>query len=187
MEKFNFQFYRDDLAEQIKKKPDKNERIDILKEVKETKEYREAKKIHLEDIAMERGEKFDMEKSVEVIKAFETADENETLPIENLEESNSWIRMMFDKGERPIVTVLKEHLDDLKRDGLKEHSTWIPGFNIIAGTLGRDPYKEEGRIKVRVIGISADQVEPRFTADNKFNGVVRIKGPIGPDALEIME
>lgn len=183
MEKFN---YRNNLAKQIKEESDKNDRSDILNEAKETEEYLEAKKIHLEDVAMERGEKADMKRSVEVIEKYKM-EGNEALPIESLEEANAWIRMIFNNGERPIVTVPREYLDDLKKEGLTERPTWIPGFNIIAGTLGRNPYREEGRIKVRVIGIGIDQIEPRFTVDNKFNGVVRIKGPISPNSLEIME
>lgn len=110
-----------------------------------------------------------------------------TIEIEDIDEAREFIEELFEKGERPIVTV-KEKWVDLLRAGLRPHSSWIDGFDEVVGTYGRDPYLPEGekRVRVRVNGIDIKQIEPRFTGkDKKFHGVVILKGPIQPEHIEV--
>jgi len=107
------------------------------------------------------------------------------ISIEDPEEARAFIKELFDRGERPIVTIPEEYETALRR-GLEPHTTWIPGFNMIAGTIGREPYRQEKRVTVRLTNIDVSQVSPRFTGpDKRFHGVVLIEGPIDPGAIEI--
>jgi hypothetical protein len=107
---------------------------------------------------------------------------------ESYDEAREYIDELFEKGERPIVTVKEKWFDSLKA-GLRPQSSWIDGFNEIVGTFGREAYEPEGekRVRVRVSGIDVRQIEPRFTGkDRKFQGVVILKGPIPPECIEVL-
>lgn len=106
-------------------------------------------------------------------------------PTNDPEEAREIILEMLEKGYKPVVTVPKEYADSLQH-GLKAHATWIPNFNVIAGTLGRDAYQAEDRIVVQIDQIPHTAVHPRFTGPNKtFQGVVIIDGPISPEQISI--
>lgn len=106
-------------------------------------------------------------------------------PTNDPEEAREIIAEMLEKGFRPVVTVPKEYADSLQ-NGLKAHATWIPNFNVIAGTLGRDAYQADDRIVVQIDQIPHTAVHPRFTGPNKtFQGVVIIDGPILPEQISI--
>jgi hypothetical protein len=113
---------------------------------------------------------------------------NPELPFEetcDYDEAQEIVYDLLAKGYKPTVTVPKEYIDALK-NGLKAHSTWIPGLEVIAGTLGREPYKAEDRVVVEVDSIDPRLVKPRFTGpDNAFHGVVTLEGPISPENLII--
>jgi len=108
------------------------------------------------------------------------------IDIEDVEEALVFIRDLFAQGERPKITVPKKYADTLQF-GLREHASWVPGFNLIAATFGRNDVftkKGEERICVEAASIIADQIQPRFTGPDKhFHGVVILKGPIPPEAL----
>jgi len=107
---------------------------------------------------------------------------------EDKDEIGEYIHGLFEKGERPVVTVPVQYIDTLKK-GLESHTTWIFGFNAIAGTFGREPYLPEGeeRVIVKINKIDETQVRPRFTGPQKaFQGVVILDGPIPPEAIEII-
>lgn len=106
---------------------------------------------------------------------------------DHYEEAKEELRNLLEKGILPIVTVPRQYLDSLKQ-GLKKSSCWL-GENILAGTIGREPYfpKGESRIAARINISSADQVEPRLTGpDRAFHGVVVFRGPIGSEQIEII-
>ncbi len=106
-------------------------------------------------------------------------------PTSNPDEARDIIAEMLEKGFKPIVTIPKEYADSL-RHGLKAHTTWIPNFNVIAGTLGREPYQAQDRIVVQIDQIPHTSVHPRFTGPDKtFQGVVIIDGPISPEQITI--
>ncbi len=90
------------------------------------------------------------------------------------------------KIEYPIVSIPAKYVDSIEQEGrIVEHETDIPGVHLIAGTLGRAPYrgtegsKEGERAYFRILPHVA--IEPRFTRDdpaaptdiqrNKFVGV----------------
>ena len=104
-------------------------------------------------------------------------------------EARALIEKMFEKGIRPIVTVPKEH-EQAIRAGLHEHTSWIPGLHIIAGTMGIEPYfpANEERVIVRVKPKSVENIHPRLTGpDRAFHGVVTLTGPISPDEIDIID
>jgi len=105
--------------------------------------------------------------------------------LSEIEDAKDHIREMYERGIFPIVSVSPKYESYLKK-GLKKSSCWL-GKNIIAGTIGREPYlvKEEKRILVKV-KVPPDRLEPRVTKGNKFNGVVVFRGPIDPEDLEII-
>lgn len=112
----------------------------------------------------------------------------ETIPeIEDVDDAREYISEMLEHGERPIVTVPKRYEMALSQ-GLKPHTTWIDGLDIIAGTLGRPPYLPGGeeRIMVKIKSVQQEQIQPRFTGNPaKFRGVVVITGPVTPENLEV--
>src|SRR5688572_13752784 len=77
-------------------------------------------------------------------------------------EARERIHEMFEKGERPVVSVPEQYADALSK-GLVAHSTWIPGFSALVGTFGREPYTPLGEKRVLVrVELDEDQLEPRF-------------------------
>jgi hypothetical protein len=113
---------------------------------------------------------------------------NPELPFEetcDYDEAQEIIYKLLEEGHKLFVTVPIKYKDALK-NGLKAHSTWIPGLEVIAGTLGREPYNAEDRVVVEVDSIDPRLVKPRFTGpDNAFHGVVTLEGPIPPENLII--
>ncbi len=104
--------------------------------------------------------------------------------INDLENAKEHIKGLYEKGERPTVTVPKKYLENLKQ-GLKPYATWV-GVALIAATFGREPYEflGEDRVVVSVNDISLDQITPRFTGpNNSFSGVVVLDGPIPPESI----
>lgn len=112
------------------------------------------------------------------------------IDIEDRDEARDLIEEMFNKGERPCVTVPKIYLSALEK-GLRPHSTWVSA-DLIVGTFGRKPYlpKTENtgdRAIVYIKEISPKSIEPRFTgSDNHFHGVVVLSGPISPESIEVL-
>ena len=107
---------------------------------------------------------------------------------DNYTEAEEALWNLFEQGMLPVVTVQKKYLNFLKK-GLRKSSSWI-GENIIAGTIGRDPYLPSGeeRVLVKIKVSSPEQLEPRLTGeDRKFHGVVAFRGPIEPEQLEIVQ
>lgn len=103
----------------------------------------------------------------------------------DIEGARGRIHELCEKGERPVVSVPEQYADALSR-GLTAHATWIPDFEAIAGTLGREPYlpRNEKRVLVEV-DVPEAQIVPRFTGPKKsFEGVVVLRGPIPPDHLK---
>jgi len=110
---------------------------------------------------------------------------HEFTPTADPEEAREIITELLEKGFRPVVTVPKKYADSLQH-GLSAHATWIPNFNVIAGTLGREAYQAEGRIVVEINQIAHTAIHPRFTGPNKtFQGVVIIDGPISPEQITV--
>jgi len=70
MESFEFQKYRDNLAEEIRQEPDKEKRQEILLTAKSTEEYQEAKRLKQEKFSLEQ------EKKVEIERLLQYAQEN---------------------------------------------------------------------------------------------------------------
>ena len=105
--------------------------------------------------------------------------------IEDLMEAEVFIHEKWEEGERPVVTVPKTYLSSLE-NGLKAHTTWIPGTEVIAGTFAREPYLPgDDRVMVTV-DVSPDHIRPRLTGPQKaFQGVVVIEGPVPPEAITI--
>lgn len=62
MENFEFQKYRDSLAQEIKQEPDKAKRREILERVKSTQEYQGAKKLRRQEFAIGQESKAQIEK-----------------------------------------------------------------------------------------------------------------------------
>lgn len=111
---------------------------------------------------------------------------DEEIDIETIDEAIEFIEHALENGFRPIVTVPAEFEDEIKA-GLRPHTTWIEGLNIIAGKLVAKPYlpENEDRIIVRVKDIDPRHIHPRMTKDNHFRGVVVLDGPIPAESLEI--
>ena len=93
---------------------------------------------------------------------------------------------MFERGERPVVSVPEEYADAISK-GLVAHSTWIPGFSAIVGTFGREPYvpnTDSGKRVLIKVELEEDQIEPRFTGPQNANqGIVVLRGPIAPERI----
>ena len=96
------------------------------------------------------------------------------------------IHEMYERGERPIVSVPEQYAEALRR-GLQPHSTWIPGFSAIVGTFGREPYLPETDSSKRIlvkIELDENQIEPRFTGPGKsYQGIVVLRGPIPTEKI----
>jgi len=104
-------------------------------------------------------------------------------------EAESFIRNLFEMGERPIVTLPRKFMAMVQR-GLREHATWDPDVQCIAGTFGTAPYcpADDDRVLLILQGIRLSQIHPRATGpDRQFHGTVMIDGPISPDQFEIIE
>ncbi|MDQ3245013.1 MAG: hypothetical protein M3P22_01535 [bacterium] len=115
-------------------------------------------------------------KKEKVLPPFEIKKDNEAL---------EYIKNLYEKGIRPIVTVPRQYAEYL-RQGLKPHATWI-GIPLIAATFGREPFipRNEDRIIVEIRGISINQIRPRFTGpNNSFSGVVVLEPPIPPENIK---
>ena len=81
------------------------------------------------------------------------------------ESAREQIHELFEKGERPVVSVPEEYADAISK-GLVARATWIPGFSAIVGTFGRDPYlpnTDSGKRVLVKVELDEDQIEPRFT------------------------
>lgn len=103
--------------------------------------------------------------------------------IEDLEEARDLIAKAIEQGKLPVISV-PERYAEVARKGLRPYTTWI-GHRIIAGTILRPPYLPEGEHRhLFRIHAPSDQVEPRFTKDKRFRGVVIFRGPIPPEAIE---
>lgn len=105
------------------------------------------------------------------------------------EEAQMRIHELFERGERPVVSVPAQYVDVLKK-GLVAHATWLIGVSAIVGTLGRPPYIPVGekRVLVRVEIEDERQLEPRFTGpSHTYQGVVVLRGPIPPEKITIIE
>ena len=102
-------------------------------------------------------------------------------------EADIFLRKHFEQGERPVVTLPKEHVEAVKT-GLRERATWDPDVQCIAGTFGTEPFfpPDEERVVLVLKNIRLSQVHPRATGpDRKFHGIVMIDGPVMPEAFEI--
>ena len=107
--------------------------------------------------------------------------------IADIDEAREYVEDLLEQGIKPIVTVKKKWLDALS-NGLEKHTSWIPGFDEVVGTLGIDPYIPNGedRVFVEVDIDSSDQIQPRFTGpDSSFHGVVVLSGPIPPERIRV--
>ena len=102
------------------------------------------------------------------------------------ESAREQIHEMFERGERPVVSVPEEYADAISK-GLVAHSTWIPGFSAIVGTFGREPYvpnTDSGKRVLIKVELEEDQIEPRFTSpQNAYQGIVVLRGPIAPERI----
>jgi len=108
------------------------------------------------------------------------------IDIEDPEDARDFIREAMEKGQRPTVTVPVEYAE-IARKGLKARSTWIDNLEIIAGTLGKEPYNfgKKERVVFQIDIEDPEQIEPRFTGpDAHFHGVLVLRGPIGPERLK---
>ena len=106
----------------------------------------------------------------------------------DLESAQEYIDAQFETGVRPVVSVPVEYAEAAK-NGLKPHSTWIPGLEVIVGTFGVEPYMPKGdeRVLPKINIGNARQIKPRFTGPTKeFQGVVVFDGPIPPDQIEVL-
>ena len=104
--------------------------------------------------------------------------------IRDPEDARAFIHELYERGERPIVSVPEQYAEALAH-GLVPHTTWIPGFSAVVGTFGREAYlpKNEKRILVK-IDIEENQIEPRLTGPEKaYQGIVVLRGPIGPEKI----
>jgi hypothetical protein len=109
---------------------------------------------------------------------------------ERVAEAEEAIDECFERGMFPIVTVPLRYIESLQK-GLEAHATWIPDLNVIAGTIGKEPYapggESEPRAIVEVRHIKRSAVHPRLTGpDQNFHGVVILDGPIPPDSLRVI-
>ena len=108
--------------------------------------------------------------------------------IEDISEAEEFIEQLFEKGDRPIVTVPTQYAEAIK-EGLQARTSWIPDLKVIAATFGRDPFlpEDEERVTVRVNINNHEYIKPRFTGpDKKFHGVVTIEGPIPSENIEVL-
>ena len=116
------------------------------------------------------------------------ANKTQEIAIDSFQESEKYIREQFENGVRPIVTIPTKYEKYLKK-GLRAHTTWIDGLDIIAATFDRKPFMadEDERIVVKIQDININQIEPRFTGeDKKFHGVVVLSGPISNKSIEVI-
>ncbi len=102
----------------------------------------------------------------------------------NIDDAKQIVHELCERGERPVVSVPIEYENAIAK-GLSPKSTWIPGFDAIVGTLGRDPYLPGNQKRVLVeIDIDEANIIPRFTGPGKsFDGVVVLRGPIPPEKI----
>ena len=102
------------------------------------------------------------------------------------ESAREKIHEMFERGERPVVSVPEEYAEAISK-GLVPHSTWIPGFSAIVGTFGRAPYEpntDSGKRVLVKVELDENQIEPRFTGpQNAYQGIVVLRGPIPPERI----
>ena len=124
-----------------------------------------------------------------MVKIIEQPPRNEAPAISiDIMEADRFLREHFEHGERPVVTLPKEYLETAQK-GLREHTTWDPDVQCIAGTFGTEPYcpSNEERMAIILRNVRLSQIHPRATGpDKKFHGIVTIDGPIMPDAFEIL-
>ena len=100
--------------------------------------------------------------------------------ITDAESARERIHELFEKGERPVISIPQQYSDALNK-GLVAHASWIPGFSAIVGTLGREPYMPAGedRILVKIDIDNEEQIDPRFTGpSHSYQGIVMLHGPI---------
>ncbi len=88
----------------------------------------------------------------------------------------------------PVVTVLKEHAEEVKKEGLTARPTAASGRLLIAATLGREPFRieDKDRVAFRVKIDDPDKVATRWTGPTRtFEGIVGLNEySIPPEQLE---
>lgn len=92
----------------------------------------------------------------------------------------------------PIVfSVPLEYIEKVKTNGLTLNETFIPGFKLLAGTIGIEPYNPEGNRPLVILHPSLAKkygIQPRFTGPNvTFNGIISTNREIPIADLEIIE
>lgn len=110
---------------------------------------------------------------------------------EEIKEVKEAVADLIKLGVYPKVTVDRDHLEAILKDGLRERETaYQKGVKLIVGTLGTEPFLPEGQDRVILeLHVSPDDVTPRFTGPaNRFDGIVAIgKEVVPPDQITVIE
>ncbi len=104
------------------------------------------------------------------------------------------LRTLLAGGLRPLVTLKREYLGEVLKNGLNARRTYIPQLALIAGTIAVKPYLPEGedRTVIAINGLDENSVPskilPRLTGNPPaFRGVIYFpKGHIDPEDLEVI-
>jgi len=110
----------------------------------------------------------------------------EEVAIVDPEDAEDYISQLYERGERPVISVPKEYEAAL-RTGLRARASWITGLSLLVGTMGRNPYLpgSQDRVFARLKDISRSAIHARFTGPDKaFHGVIVLDGPIMSDQFE---
>ncbi len=103
------------------------------------------------------------------------------------EEAEEWVEKLLSSGIQPILSLPKEHWQEVQQKGLKAKATWIPELKVLTATLGVLPYKNDKEDRVFLqIKAKPQDLQPRITGEDRtFYGVVGFNREyIPPDKIQ---
>jgi hypothetical protein len=110
---------------------------------------------------------------------------------DEIREAREIIAEFITAGEIPKVSVPRQYLDSILREGLRARPTaYQKGVSLTAGTIGLPPYlpADEDRVVLEV-NLPPTKIEPRFTGrGHAFQGVVVVRdGFVPPEYLRVLD
>ncbi len=118
-------------------------------------------------------------------------DKGASVDADEIAEAKDILAELIEAAQPPQVTVERKHLESILKNGLEARETeYQKGVKLIVGTIGREPLLPEGQDRVILrLELGADEIEPRFTGENKlFEGVFAVKGGrVPPEKIKIID
>ncbi|NQV89641.1 MAG: hypothetical protein HQ488_04935 [Parcubacteria group bacterium] len=112
---------------------------------------------------------------------------------DELEEAQEIVAELLRSGEKPVITVPDEHIENIKKNGIPQISQYDRSgmgkhYSVLAGRLGSEPYfnaKEERWVVV--IDPSNLTISPRMTGkDDSFYGTITIDGRVPAESITVL-